>query len=167
MATPPSNGLKPSEIIKFLIDECGACPACASLLLLIDERDEYLGNRINGDGEDNNNKDDEDINDDNDHDDDNADDNDDGTSSLRSCTVCLGLLNPSYVRNVVLPIAAESLAPYLLLDGGGVGRRCRRGGSGGSGVGGGDRLLSRESPTVVVPRLVVVRAYCAIECARR
>ena len=129
MALPPPRALR-ALVTKFLVGECGACPACASLLIDDDDNDgdAHVDDDRGGEG------------------DNDADDEGGGSR----CTVCLDLLSPSYVRDVVLPIAAESLAPYLL-------RRGRRG----------SNRLSKESPTVVVPRLVAVRAHCAILCARR
>ena len=165
MSSPPSMAVvaagghsHSSDVIKFLIDECGTCSECASLLVHIDERDEYDDCRMKND------------------DDRGGGDDDEASSShrRRSCTICLGMLHPSYVRDVVLPLAVESLSPYLQLDEGGdddEDRHRRRVGLGGGGGARGvaiDRnAISRESPTVVIPRLVAVRAHVAIECARR
>ena len=76
--------ISPTAVVDYFINECGVCPTCAALLLVIDDdsndksacSSSFVGRSC--------------------------------------CTICRGLLtSPTYIHDIVLPRVVESLRPYI------------------------------------------------------
>ena len=85
------------------------------------------------------------------------------THSTSSCTICFGVLSPSFQENNILPEIRRSLLPYCSSSDANQTSPKSRLPLINSNDG---NYLSRESPTVQIPLLVQVRAHCAVTAVK-
>jgi len=137
-----------SSIEEFLSRECGVCPHCAALIAAND--DIIVG----------------------------ANSNDDGIQPPKKdshCSVCFGLMTPSYRKNSIMPKIMDSLRPYCRP------RSLSKNSSEHSRDDGNldqelnspvtinpkdGNYLTKDSPTVNIPWLIAVRAQAAIAASQ-
>lgn len=140
-----------SSIEEFLIKECGVCPNCAALIAANDDS-------IDG-----------------------ANSNDDGIQPPKKdtivgpCSVCFGLMTPSYRKNSIMPKIMDSLRPYcrprsLSKDSS---ERSRANGNLDQELNSpvtinpkDGNYLTKDSPTVNIPWIIAVRAQAAIAASQ-